>query len=233
MVAGPHASVISPRPRRAHDAAVLLFRPCTLRVAGKWTRWSAQNDDRNDRAADRHDSGDSGRQVHPGHECLAGDREEDRADLGRQLGRNRHRTAQGVTRHSRRFRRNGRRKVIGELVPIDRHADAAEDRDTKCSTKLCCRLADARRCPGLLGRCGADDQLGGQSEHGRQPKGDDHRASHECQQPERHRCDGTHVIVYSKNAEADPAFLRDHLGLAGVDAWTIWMLRVCSWSTRR
>ena len=35
---------------------------------------------------------------------------------------------------------------------------------------------------------------------------------------------GAHIIVYSKNAEADRAFLRDHLGFAGVDAGDGWLI---------
>jgi len=35
---------------------------------------------------------------------------------------------------------------------------------------------------------------------------------------------GAHVIVYSKDAEADRAFLRDILGLASVDAGQGWLI---------
>jgi catechol 2,3-dioxygenase-like lactoylglutathione lyase family enzyme len=35
---------------------------------------------------------------------------------------------------------------------------------------------------------------------------------------------GTHVIVYSKDAEADRAFLRDILGFASVDAGRGWLI---------
>jgi catechol 2,3-dioxygenase-like lactoylglutathione lyase family enzyme len=35
---------------------------------------------------------------------------------------------------------------------------------------------------------------------------------------------GAHVILYSKDAEADRAFLRDHLGLTHVDAGDGWLI---------
>ena len=35
---------------------------------------------------------------------------------------------------------------------------------------------------------------------------------------------GTHVILYSRDAEADRAFVRDVLGLAGVDAGDGWLI---------
>ena len=35
---------------------------------------------------------------------------------------------------------------------------------------------------------------------------------------------GAHVILYSTNAEADRSFLRDALGLAGVDAGNGWLI---------
>lgn len=35
---------------------------------------------------------------------------------------------------------------------------------------------------------------------------------------------GTHVIVYSRDAEADRAFVRDILGFAGVDAGGGWLI---------
>ncbi len=35
---------------------------------------------------------------------------------------------------------------------------------------------------------------------------------------------GAHIIIYSRNAEADRAFLRDHLGLANVDAGEGWLI---------
>lgn len=35
---------------------------------------------------------------------------------------------------------------------------------------------------------------------------------------------GAHVIIYSQQAEADRAFLRDHLGLANVDAGEGWLI---------
>lgn len=35
---------------------------------------------------------------------------------------------------------------------------------------------------------------------------------------------GAHVIVYSKEAEADRAFIRDHLGFANVDAGDGWLI---------
>ncbi len=35
---------------------------------------------------------------------------------------------------------------------------------------------------------------------------------------------GAHVIVYSKNAEADRAFLRDVLGFKSVDAGHGWLI---------
>jgi|SRR5215472_15202198 hypothetical protein len=35
---------------------------------------------------------------------------------------------------------------------------------------------------------------------------------------------GAHVVIYSKNAEADRAFLRDVLGLAHVDAGGGWLI---------
>ena len=35
---------------------------------------------------------------------------------------------------------------------------------------------------------------------------------------------GAHVIVYSRDAEADRAFIRDVLGFAGVDAGDGWMI---------
>ncbi len=35
---------------------------------------------------------------------------------------------------------------------------------------------------------------------------------------------GAHVIVYSRDAEADRAFIRDVLGFAGVDAGRGWMI---------
>ena len=35
---------------------------------------------------------------------------------------------------------------------------------------------------------------------------------------------GAHVIIYSQQAEADRAFLRDHLGLANVDAGDGWLI---------
>ena len=35
---------------------------------------------------------------------------------------------------------------------------------------------------------------------------------------------GAHVIVYSKDAEADRAFFRDHLGLKSVDAGHGWLI---------
>ena len=41
---------------------------------------------------------------------------------------------------------------------------------------------------------------------------------------ERPMFSGAHVIVYSRAAEADRAFLRDHLGLASVDAGDGWLI---------
>jgi catechol 2,3-dioxygenase-like lactoylglutathione lyase family enzyme len=35
---------------------------------------------------------------------------------------------------------------------------------------------------------------------------------------------GAHVIIYSRAAEADRAFIRDHLGLASVDAGDGWLI---------
>ena len=35
---------------------------------------------------------------------------------------------------------------------------------------------------------------------------------------------GAHVIIYSRTAEADRAFLRDHLGFASVDAGDGWLI---------
>jgi catechol 2,3-dioxygenase-like lactoylglutathione lyase family enzyme len=35
---------------------------------------------------------------------------------------------------------------------------------------------------------------------------------------------GAHVIMYSREAEADRAFLRDHLGFANVDAGDGWLI---------
>ena len=35
---------------------------------------------------------------------------------------------------------------------------------------------------------------------------------------------GAHVILYSRSAEADRPFLRDHLGFANVDAGTGWLI---------
>jgi catechol 2,3-dioxygenase-like lactoylglutathione lyase family enzyme len=35
---------------------------------------------------------------------------------------------------------------------------------------------------------------------------------------------GTHVVIYSKNAEADRVFFRDHLGFGSVDAGHGWLI---------
>jgi hypothetical protein len=105
-----------------------------------------------------------------------------RAELAGQLPRDGHRAAKGIPSHRCRLGRDAGRKAVGQLAPVDRDADAAQDRDAERAAQLDAGLVDPRGRSGPLRWRRPDDQLGGQAEDRGQAQGDDHRPGHQRRQ---------------------------------------------------
>ncbi len=112
----------------------------------------AQCADRVDRDTEGKRAADPGHHLHPLHERVLGNRQDRGSEPAWQLTGDGNRATERVTSDRGRFSGNARREVRADVTPVDRHPDAAEDRDPECATELEGGLGHTRCRPSPLRR---------------------------------------------------------------------------------